>query len=108
MDASDDPQGHQLNELTAQRLQCYQGCAIVRLQNLEFETNPLHGSLDFDERKVERLLTIFEIEGCGNLAPEHRVAALINRGTLSKAISQSGITWESLLDPTIQPQLLLE
>lgn len=108
METSDDPQDLQLNELGAHRLRCYQGCAIVHLQNLKFETNPLLGDGEIDERNVERLLTIFEIEGCGNLAPEHRVAALITRETLTKAISQSGITRELLLDATIYPRLLLE
>lgn len=101
MDASDDPLGHRTNELAAQRLQCYRGCAIVHLQHLKFETNPTLGDRHLDARNVERLLTIFEIEGCGNLEPEHRVAALINGETLSKAISQSDLTRESLLDLTI-------
>lgn len=108
MDTSDNPYGHRTNELAAQRLQCYQGCAIIDFHHLKFETNPTLGSRQLDERNVERLLKIYEIEGCGNLEPEHRIAALLDQETLSKGMSQSGVTRDSLLDPTVQPRLLFE
>lgn len=83
MDTSDNPYGHRTNELAAQRLQCYQGCAITDFHhlkfenNLKFETNLTLGSRQLDERNVERLLKIYETERCGIIGPEHRMAALL-------------------------------
>ncbi|KAJ6070578.1 hypothetical protein N7467_011897 [Penicillium canescens] len=51
---------------------------------------------------------MFEIEGCGNLEPEHRVAAIIEQDVLRKALTKSNLTREDLLDPTNQPNLILE
>lgn len=108
MDASDNPLSQRTNELAAQRLQCYQGCAIIEFQHLKFEEDIFLGVRLFDEQNVQRLLKIFQIEGCGSLEPEHRVAALIDQETLSRALLQSSLTRESLLDPTNQPQLFFE
>ncbi|KAJ5456077.1 uncharacterized protein N7458_004341 [Penicillium daleae] len=108
MDASDNPLGHRTNILAAQRLQFYQGCVIIELHRLKFELNSVLGSRSLDERNVARIHKIFEIEGCGNLEPEHRVAALIDQETLSRALLLSDLSRESLLDPTNQPLLLLE
>jgi hypothetical protein len=57
---------------------------------------------------VARIIRIFEIEGCGNLEPEHRVAAIISQPILSKALSKSKLTREALLDPINQTRLELE
>lgn len=63
------------------------------------------GSRPLDEGNVDRLLDLFEIEGCGNFEPEHKIAALIDRQTLQTALSKSNLTMHSLLDPTKQPRL---
>ncbi|KAJ6093611.1 hypothetical protein N7486_008900 [Penicillium sp. IBT 16267x] len=108
MDTFDNPFGHLTNELASRRLQFYQGCAIIEFQHLRFEVNAVLGIREFDERNSQRLLRIFEIEGCGNIEPEHRVAALIDQETLSRALTKSDLTRESLLDPTNQLGLSFE
>lgn len=108
MDAYDNTFGHQTNNLAAQRLQYYQGCVVIEFQHLKFNNGFAPGSRFLDEQNVTRIIKIFEIEGCGNLEPEHRVAALVDGETLSKALSLSGLTRESILDPTKQPLLFLE
>jgi hypothetical protein len=61
MDAPDNPYGRRTNELAAQRLHCYRGCAIVGFNHLKFETNTTLGGRQLDEGNVDRLLKIFEI-----------------------------------------------
>ena len=108
MEMNENPLGQRTNTLALQRLQYYQGCAIIRLQHLRFEGNDVTGTRDIAEKNVERLLRMFEIEGCGNLEPEHRVCATIEKDTLRRALEKSNITREALLDPTKQPYLILE
>lgn len=57
---------------------------------------------------MEKLFRIFEIEGCGNLEPKHRVTATINQEVLRKALTKSNLTLEALIDLKNQPNLLLE
>jgi hypothetical protein len=108
MDTSENLLGHRTNSLAIQRLQSYQGCAIIKLQHLQFEANHLIGTREIAEKNVEKLLKMFEIEGCGNLEPEHRVCATIQQGVLGRALAKSNLTREALLDPINQPHLLLE
>lgn len=108
MDPSENLRGHRTNSLALQRLQSYQGCAIIKLQHLEFEANNLTGTREVAEKNVEKLLKMFEIEGCGNLEPEHRVSATIEEEVLRRALAKSNLTREALLDPTNHPYLMLE
>ncbi|CDM37259.1 unnamed protein product [Penicillium roqueforti FM164] len=78
MEASENLLGHRTNSLALHRLKYYEGCAIIKLQYLRFETDNLTGTRQIAEKNVEKLLRMFEIEGCGNLEPEHRVAATID------------------------------
>lgn len=105
MDTGENPLSQRTNELAVQRLQCYQGCAAIELRNLKFDAYTVLGSRPLDEGNVNRLLDLFEIEGCGNFEPEHKIAALIDRQTLQTALSKSNLTMHSLLDPTKQPRL---
>jgi hypothetical protein len=57
---------------------------------------------------VDRLVKIFDIEGCGNLESEHRVAAVIDSNALTNALSMTGITQEHLLDRTSYVNLAFE
>lgn len=108
MDTSENLRGHRTNSLAFQRLQYYQGCAIVKLQHLGFEANNLTGTREIAEKNVKKLLKTFEIEGCGHLEPEHRVSATIELEVLRRALAKSNLTREALLDPTYQPNLMLE
>lgn len=108
MDTSENLLGHRTNTLALQRLQCYQGCAIIKLQHLVFEANNLIGTREIAEKNVEKLLRMFEIEGCGNLEPEHKVSATIGQEVLRRALAKSNVTREALLDPTNRPYLILE
>ncbi|KAJ5084782.1 hypothetical protein NUU61_009361 [Penicillium alfredii] len=108
MDSPDNPLGYRTNQLALQKLQYYQGCAIIELRHLMFEPDDVFGGRQLNERNVKRLLTIFEIEGCGNLEPEHRVAAIIDQETLTKTLTHTNLSRQALLDPTNQPRLLLE
>jgi hypothetical protein len=108
MDKSENLLGHRTNSLAIQRLQSYQGCAIIKLQHLRFEASHLTGTREIAEKNVEKLLKMFEIEGCGNLEPEHRVCATIEQEVLTRALAKSSLTREALLDPTNQAHLLLD
>jgi hypothetical protein len=108
METSEDILGRRTNSLPLQRLQYYQGCAIIKLQHLRFEENNLMGTRGVTEKIVTKILRMFEIEGCGKLEPEHRVAAIIDQEELSKALAISNLTRETLLDPTKQTSLILD
>ena len=108
MEASENLLGHRTNTLALQRLQCYQGCAIIKLQYLRYKEYNLTGTREIAEKNVEKLFRIFEIEGCGNLEPKHRVTATINQEVLRKALTKSNLTLEALIDLKNQPNLLLE
>jgi hypothetical protein len=105
MDVAENPLGDRTNALALQRLQYYQGCAIIDLRYLQFGANGLIGTREVDEGNVEKLLKDFEIEGCGNLEPEHKIAAILDQEALNKALTRSNISREALLDPTNQPKL---
>lgn len=101
--------GHRTNELARQRLQYYIGCAIINLNHLLFEEPcDFLGVREYNQSNVDRLIKIFEIEGCGNLEPEHRVAAVVNSNALNNALSLTGITQEQLLNPTTYANLAFE
>jgi len=108
MEINENLLGHRTNSLAVQRLQYYQGCAIIKLQHLRFEANRHTGIRDIAEKNVQKLLKMYEIEGCGNLEPEHRVSAIIEQEVLRRALAKSNLTREALLDPTNQPYLMLE
>ena len=108
METSENILGQRTNSLALQRLQCYQGCAIIKLQHLRLEDNKTIGTRGFAEENVTKILRMFEIEGCGNLEPKHRVATIIEQEVLRKALTKSNLTREDLLDPTNQPNLILE
>jgi hypothetical protein len=108
MDSLGHPLSQRTNELANQRLQFYQGCATIELRNLHFDASPVLGTRPLDQGNVNRLIDIFEIEGCGNLEPEHKIAALIDQQILHTALSKSNLQPHSLLDPTNQSPLSFE
>lgn len=100
--------GDRTNILAVQRLQYFRGCAVIDFTHLFFEDADLLGSREYSQVNVDRLIKIFQIEGCCNLEPEHRIAAVVDSDKLKNALSISGITQEQLLDPTIQNTLCFE
>ena len=48
---------------------------------------------------------MFELEGCANLEPEHKVAATISEHTLQGGLAHSGIRKENLFDQVNPPRL---
>ncbi|KAJ5981105.1 hypothetical protein N7481_008403 [Penicillium waksmanii] len=96
------------NLLAVQRLQFFRGCAVIDFNHLFFEDAALLGSREYSQDNVDRLIKIFQIEGCCNMEPEHRVAAVVDSDKLKNALSISGITQEQLLDPTTQITLGFE
>ncbi|KAJ5475417.1 hypothetical protein N7539_007704 [Penicillium diatomitis] len=92
MDHAGDDFGNRINGLAAERLQFFQGCAIVDLSHLAFDTVPYHEDRNLDDKNVARILKIFKIEGCGNLEPENRVAALVDESILSQTLVDSNVT----------------
>lgn len=93
------------NRLAYERLQYFKGRAVVNFKFFQFE---VPGKRHLSQKNVERLLSIFTIEGCGNLEPEHRIAVLVNSNILEQALASSGISSETLLNPTTQPRLVFE
>ena len=100
-----DPLGRRTNNAAHERLRYYKGCAIVNFKHLVFGDGPVRQP---SNKNLERLLKIFEIEGCANLEPEHRVAAMINLESLQRALHASNISQTALIDPTKQERLELD
>lgn len=100
--------GDRANLLAVQRLQYFRGCAVIDFNHLFFEDAALLGSREYSQFNVDRLIKIFQIEGCCNMDPEHRIAAVVDSDRLKNALSISGITQEQLLDPTAQNILSFE
>ncbi|TKA80621.1 hypothetical protein B0A49_04907 [Cryomyces minteri] len=86
----------------------YRGRAKVKLLHLAFEGEHVPGSRWVDEKNVQRLVQVFETEGCYRLEPEHFVPALVRQADLDHALAASGLTQAELLDcGTIPPTLSL-
>ncbi|KAJ5589658.1 hypothetical protein N7537_012336 [Penicillium hordei] len=76
---------------------------IVDFNYLFFEEpHEYVGVRQYDQKNVDRLIHIFEIEGCCNLEPEHRIAAVVDSSNFTNALSMTGATEEQLLDPASQ------
>ena len=108
MEFASNPLGQRANLLAQQRLQFYYGNAIIEIRHLAFESDALLGSRPLDHGNVERLWNLFELEGCANLEPEHRVAATISQHTLQRGLAHTGIRQEKLFDQVNPPRLAFE
>ncbi|KAJ5927144.1 hypothetical protein N7516_008917 [Penicillium verrucosum] len=100
MSSSEATLGDLANEVAYQKLQYFVGCAIIELRHLKFESLDMMGVREFDKKNFQRILNIFEIEGCANLEPEHRIAATIDQETLKNGLVYTNISQETLLNPT--------
>lgn len=56
------------------RLQYYRGCAVIDFNHLLFEEpRDFLGVREYNQSNVDRLVKIFEIEGCGNVQTHEKV-----------------------------------
>lgn len=97
--------GQRADQITQRRLRSYRGCALVELRHLMFEGEEVLGSRPLDPKNVDRLAKIYELEGCQQLEPEHRVAALIKEDILYQTIEQCNIIPNALFDYANPPTL---
>ena len=100
--------GQRANLLVHERLQFYYRHTIIEMRHLASERDAILGSRPLDCRNVERLQNLFELEGCANLEPEHRVAATISRHILQRGLAHTGIRQENLFGQVNPPRLVFE
>ena len=97
--------GRRADQVVQERLRYYRGCAKVEVRHLAFESEHVLGSRPLDMDNVNRLVKIFNIEGCSHFEPEHRVAAIISEEILNQSLLRSNTTQEALFD--IDPPVLI-
>jgi hypothetical protein len=95
----------ELERVTHQRMHNYKGCAIVEIRHLVFEEEGVLGSKPFDQRNVQDILQTFEMVGCQNLEPEHRVSVIISDEALKNSLERSQATQNLLMDCVNPPTL---
>lgn len=99
-----DSQGNK-NDLE-KRNRLLQGYTKIGLEHLDFKC-PLYGARAFDQKNVDRLARVFELEECSQLELGHYIMAVIDDGTLQQVIDLSGVSLEDMKDPTNLPWLKL-
>lgn len=83
-----------LNEEISSSLQ---GTAKVALNFLSFDDPDGHEDVrDLDRDNVERLVKIFELEGCNRLDPTHSIPGSISADALKSSLQHSQLTMEDL------------
>lgn len=89
-----------------ERNRLLRGYAKIGFEHLDFK-RPLYGARAFDQKNVDRLARVFELEGCWRLELGHYITAVIDNGTLQQAMNLSGVSLEDMKDPTNLPWLTL-
>lgn len=96
------------DELVRLRLAHFRGQAKIHLKHLTFETDSLPGTRRLDDSNVDRLVKIFELEGCSPLEPEHHVPVIISLDVLNWALNNAHKSLSDLLScanpPWISPE----
>ncbi|KAJ5737360.1 uncharacterized protein N7483_002485 [Penicillium malachiteum] len=105
MDSLDNGFGKQANQAAAQRSAYYKGSAVIPIQHIIFDREDIVGQREFDQKNLDRLQRIFEIEGCWNLYPEYRIAVTIDQSDLEWSLVNNNVSLEVLMDPREQPFL---
>ncbi|ROT35349.1 hypothetical protein SODALDRAFT_337370 [Sodiomyces alkalinus F11] len=80
-----------------------QGTVKVDLASLFFAIGPEEID-EVDKDNVERLVKIFELEGCNRLSPAHSIPGSISADVLQTALAHSSLTIENLRD--VEPPTL--
>lgn len=68
-----------------ERTRAYRGSIACPLRNLRFE-NQYINPRQLDKKNIERILAIFELQGCLRLEPENSIPALIAPATLAAIV----------------------
>lgn len=103
-----NPLGRRADLIIQERFRYYRGCARIEIRHLEFDNEHVLGSRPLDADNVNRLVKIFNIEGCSHFEPEHRVAAIISEEILIQSLIRSNTTQEALFDIIDPPTLFFE
>lgn len=78
----------------------YRGTVRVRFEFLEFDTE---SSRELDQKNIERLIEVYEIDRCDPLQPERHIPALISQRSLELATKHTGTSAGNLLCPQELP-----
>ncbi|KAJ5715199.1 uncharacterized protein N7483_012380 [Penicillium malachiteum] len=105
MDFPENEFGKQANQAAVHRSQYYKGSAVIPIRHIIFDTEDIVGQREFDEKNLDRLQQIFEVEGCWNLYPEYRIAVTIDQSDLDWSLVHSNVSLEVLMDPRERPLL---
>ncbi|KAL9082764.1 MAG: hypothetical protein Q9165_008786 [Trypethelium subeluteriae] len=84
----------------------YRGRAKVKLHDLMFEPETVQGARTLDWSNVQRLVHIFQTEGCHRLETEHFVPVVLSLDQLVRARGNAGVAEDELLIRTRVPPLL--
>ncbi|KAL8788265.1 MAG: hypothetical protein Q9213_001785 [Squamulea squamosa] len=74
-------------KLLQERFRAYQGSIGCPLRKLRFESQPKNPR-QLDAKNIDRILTVFELQGCLRLEPENHIPALVSPATLSAIVKE--------------------
>ena len=86
------------NETFKEKERAYLGSAKLALHKIEFVDNPANSARPLDPKNVNRLMSIFELEGCFRLEKRNRVPVLLSEENFARA-KTSGKTFAKPGDP---------
>ncbi|KAJ6201926.1 hypothetical protein J3E72DRAFT_180998 [Bipolaris maydis] len=102
------------NSLSAKKAKSFLGRAQIDLRRLQFGVALRNEHREESKKAQNRLLKVFEFEGCRRLDPENFVDALISRECFDTALFRKGITLEafkescSTVDDCVQTPIKLD
>lgn len=108
MEYASEPFGDRTNEIAQQRLRQFKGSAIIDFKYLTFLHQSMMGTRLRSSKNVERLVKVFEIEGCANLEPEHRIVVITSSVALNDALCRGNLSQAALLDLTRLERLVFD
>lgn len=83
-------------DIYTDRAQHFKGSAEVKLKHLAFDLKAVR---EIDPKNVARLKSIFRLESCSRLDPQHHIPALLSLQDLEIAAGISHVSIESLSSP---------
>ncbi|KAI9750727.1 MAG: hypothetical protein M4579_006344 [Chaenotheca gracillima] len=84
-------------EINAIETQYYRGTVRIAISQTRFDHSRVDAQRTVSEKNVSRLLQIFKLEGCLRLDAENHVCAIIDEKSLTRALSDSHLTLETIL-----------
>ena len=94
------------DDIPLQRNRFYLGRAKVDLRHIRFEDESVPGGRLVDDKKVVRLLNVFEKEKCLRFEPDHDIPALIDPTVFESNLERSGLDAAAPLDLHQHPHQL--